>query len=641
MAAMLRKSREIGALEQTRQAFDKLDERRQKQQRALLRRSDFPSLLELNRPMSEAELAQREDVTAKINKIAKDLDADTKNFLVRLDSWLRPESTKGAPLQGLNDVRSKLATVEKQNSDSVTTVQQENAKLRGEVKGLTGLVEEMGARLAALEKKSADFTTQQGKDSVRLAMDLSRIEKMESKVADYSAIFAKVESVDLESLNSFITNEMSRQQETSDKQEVVVAALKKQMGAVQSDLQAVTKAQTELKGQQQRQHAELEASISSALASALASVPAPASASAPASAASVMPPPLLFPGDDFPSLRMDISELNEKTDKLESRHKSAISAIAKNTIDLKKLQDESQKDRMSWTSMSKTFGELLDQETRGRLEDSNRLKELETLVRQPQQLSTASHPVPTGTEVALIETSPRPPPSQLPKTIEPTDSVGSESGVLSTAIMPVGFQTTNLNSFMENNRHREGGIGPQDLEIALQADRAQIKLIEDSLQALRLDCYGQLSSLRMMVTTLDSQIYNITSRELFQAIIGHIEKLFPSPRQMQEDIRNMANQLSLMNQSSPTADKGLLQIPKDNKGLAAGPPKRASGDALNDGNAEGSASTKRQRVDVARQPSNGGLATSDSSNDLGIRPASTAKSVPVPKTAVPKAGTGS
>ncbi|CAK7563923.1 MAG: hypothetical protein SEPTF4163_001805 [Sporothrix epigloea] len=637
---MLRKSREIGVLEQTKHAFDKLDERRQKQQRALLRRSDFPSLLELNRPLSEAEIAQREDVTAKINKITKDLDADTKNFLVRLDGWLKPEPTKGAGAssQGLNDVRTKLAAVEKQNNDGMTTVQQENAKLRGEVKGLTGLVEEMGARLAALETKSTDLTTQQGKDSVRLAMDLSRIEKMENKVADYSAIFAKVESVDLESLNSFITNEMSRRKESLDKQEVAVAALKKQMGAVQSDLQAVTKAQTELKGQQQRQHAELEASISSALAS----MPAPALAPAPpAPAVSVMPPPLLFPGDDFPSLRMEISELNEKIDRLESRHKGAISAIAKNTIDLKKLQDESQKDRMSWASMSKTFGDLLDQQTRERLEDNNRLKELETLVRQPQQLSTASLPAPTGTEVAFIETSPRPPLSQLPKTVEPTNPIGTESGVLSTAVMPVDFQATNLNSYMENNRHREGGLGPQDLELALQADRAQIKSIEDSLQALRLDCYGQLSGLRLMVTTLDSQINNITSRELFQAIIGHIEKLFPNPRQMQEDIRSMANQLSVMNQSSPTADKALLQIPKDSKGPAAGPPKRASGDALNDGNAEGSSSTKRQRVDVARLPNNGSLATSDSSNDLGIRPASTAKSVPVPKSAVPKAGTSS
>ncbi|CAK7264971.1 hypothetical protein SEPCBS119000_001265 [Sporothrix epigloea] len=588
--------------------------------------------------MSEAETAQRQEVAAKLSKSSKNLEADTKNFLARLDSWLKPEPTKATPLQTPNDVRAELGVLEKQTNADVTTLRQDNAKLRGEIKGLTGLVAELGARLVALEGKSPDAAPQQETNAAGGATDLSRIEKMEATIAGQGVIVAKVETVDFASLNDFMANGKPRQQELLDKQENAVTTLREQMSTLQADLQAAAAAHTELKEQQQQQRVDFEAGLASVLASAPAAAPAPT----PTPTVSIPSAPLLFPGDDIPSLRMDISELNEKTDKLEARYRGAINAIAKNTIDVKKLQDELQKDRLSWTSMSTTFGHLLDQETRDRLADSGRLAELGLVVRQLQELPTASF-WPTGTEVAKIGTGSRASPAQVvPNTDNSTDSLGMQLGV--SPATPTVLQTLPpQNPLMESDNSRQGGLSPQVLEPALQPLQAQIKSVENDLQALRVSCFDQLSSLRMMVTTLDTQINNITTRELFQAIVGHLERLFPSSRQMQQDIKSMARavegvtqQLNGLKQSSPLADKP-LQI-KDNKGSAATSSKRALGEAPNDGNAEVSASAKRQRVDVARQPSNGSPATSDPANESGNRPAASTVSTPALKTPVPKSG---
>ncbi|CAK7229168.1 hypothetical protein SBRCBS47491_007156 [Sporothrix bragantina] len=483
----------------------------------------------------------------------------------------------------------------------------------------------MATRLALLEKTSTHLVTTTGQDSARLMTHSTAIGSIEAKLAGHGAILAKVEAVDLEAMNNFIFNEKPQQQESLSKQEIAVAKLQSQVIATQSALQVVTVTQNQLQAQQQQPANSTNSA--SASASTFASGPAPSSTP------SKIPAPLVFPGDDFPSLRIEISELNEKHEKLETRQKGAISAIAKNTIDLKKLQDELQKDRKSWTSMTKTFGDLLDKETKDRMADSERLKELGITVQQ-LQLQPAPALLPTeagqnqissaasGNEIDMAENDFGPFLSPIPEAVNPVGPV--EPSELPAALLAAGAQAA------PQLEQLDGSSGPQNLEHALQALQGRMKAAEDDIQAARADFDAQCATLRMMVSTLDSQFNNLTTKELYQAIIGHMEKVFPNPRQVRDDIKGLIGQIHLMKQHSLFVDKTLQKL-GDAVG-STGMEKRASAEASgNDSAAEESSSAKRQKVNGTRPSNNGEFASNDSANSsANVSASNTARVGPQP-----------
>ncbi|CAK7230709.1 hypothetical protein SCUCBS95973_007663 [Sporothrix curviconia] len=507
----------------------------------------------------------------------------------------------------------------------VTALQQDNERLRSQVTGLAGLVEEMATRLTVLEKTSTQLVTTAGQNAARLMTHSSTIGSLEAKVASQGAILSKVESVDLESLNNFMANEKPQQQETLNKQEIAVAKLKTQMIAVESGLQATTATQNQLKTQQQQQQQQ-QANNSISSASASASSPAPVIT--PPNVPAPAPASLVFPGDDFPSLRIEISELNEKTDKIETRQKGTISAIAKNTIDVKKLQDELQKHRVSWSTMSKTFGDLLDKETKDRLADSERLKELGNTVQQLQQqpLAAQTSASAASNEVEMAKTGLGPFLSPVPEAANPTDAVGS-------AEPPAPLKAVNAQGVPEGQQPN-GGPSPQDLENVLQVLQAlqeRMKSAEDGLQATRLDFDGQCATLRMMVSTLDSQFNNLTTKDLYHAIIGHMERLYPTPRQLREDIKSMIAEIHSMKQHGLAVDKALQRLGDFVDAIgAARISKRTSADAAgNDSSAEESLSAKRQKTKSARaSPNSGGPVMSDSGHGRANGSATAARAGP-------------
>ncbi|CAK7197736.1 hypothetical protein SEUCBS139899_000384 [Sporothrix eucalyptigena] len=425
---------------------------------------------------------------------------------------------------------------------------------------------------------------------------------LEARLAEHGAILAKVEAVDLESLNNFIVTEKPRQQETLNKQETDIAKLKTEMIAVQSGLQEARAAQA-----QQQDNGTI-------------ATPAPSSAPAPTPDVSkpTAPPPapattLVFPGDDFTSLRIEISKLNERilpleksSEKIKELETRQVKAMARNTIETNKLHEELQKDRKSWNNMSKIFGDLLDKETTDRMVDSERLKELEKNVQllqsQPQPVQPPpavgqeqAPPVAPGNDAEMAVTDLEPSLSPVPEPVNATDPV--ESVTFPAAALPTGAQATPQAQPEGNN------AGLQDLENALQILQTRMKATEDEIQSTRRDFNGQCSTIRMMVSTLDSQFNNLTTKELYQAIIGHMERLYPNARQLQEDVRHMAGQVTLMKEHNRAADEALKKL-GDAVGLSV-IQKRSLAEGTNNSGGDEASAAKRQRTNGTRPPDNG------------------------------------
>ncbi|ERS95036.1 hypothetical protein HMPREF1624_08525 [Sporothrix schenckii ATCC 58251] len=424
------------------------------------------------------------------------------------------------------------------------------------------------------------------------------IGSIQAIVADHSANITKIDSVVLKPINDFMTMEKPQLMEKLEKQEIALGKLRTEMLAIESGLKTSPPAD----GQSQGQHDKVHGTGSKT-----APVPAPTASNA------GTPPtttPLAFPGDDFTSLRIEISRLNERIGPLEKIPETVeniqsrqAKAVALNSIERNKLRDELRKEvRTGWDNLAVTFGDLIDKETKERSMDSERLKELERTLRDLKELpgSTTDNAriasTTANTDVDMAETTLEPFLSPVP---EPVSTVGPAEPIEPmeqlTAMPPAVTRVSNTGPATKSS---QPGSNPdvRDLEKEMRLLQQRMQYSEDDVRAVRVEFDGQCATLRMMVSTLDSQFNNLTTKDLFHAIIGHLEKMYPNARQLQEDVKRIGLDVNLIKQNNRITDETIQKL-EDIIAAPVGQKRLLAGRADNGGHVgESSSMIKRQKT---------------------------------------------
>ncbi|KAL1913690.1 hypothetical protein Sste5344_000654 [Sporothrix stenoceras] len=575
--AMLKKSRDVGEHEQVKKSLELLDKRREEQMRALSKKTDFPSLPELHRPKSEAEIKRHKVAEDNVAKSTSDLVSSTKNLLSHVFAWKQPVSVLESDVQSLKAKQDNM--YEKLKGPSLKTLEEDNARLREQVRDLAGLVENLSKRVPSMDEKvdsassaSTKLASVVEQLSTRSKIHSSMIEGIESKVTDLGTSIAKLEAVDLEAINDYMSKEKQHQLEKQKKQEVEIAKLKTQMLAVQNGLKSSTSAPTAERQPQGQQPEVQNAGTTST------STPVPVSMPAPAPAAAVpnqgTPPvttpatatPLVFPGDDFASLRIEISMLNERIapleklpgqiEELRTRHTKANAAQG---MEINKLRDEMRTNfYKGFDTMANKFGNLIDTESKER---SERLVELEEAIQKLKDQAaksaqsaqsdptaantqTQSAPPAANTDTAMAEATLEPFLSPVPEPVQPAEPVGP--------IEPL--------SALPARTQLAGGFTVQELEKEMRLLQERMQYSEDELRSVRVEFNGQCATLTMIVSTLDSQFNNLTTKDLYHSIIGHLEKLYPNPRQMQEDVKRMGADIHHLKKANENTNESVRKM---------------------------------------------------------------------------------
>jgi hypothetical protein len=562
--SLLRKSRDVGEHEQAKRSLDLLDKRRDEQMRALSRKTDYPSLPELHRPKSEAEIERRKVTEANVSKTTSDLVSASKALMSQLFAWKQPVATLE------DDVKSLKARQESMNSklqgQSLKALEEENTRLREQVEDLAGLVEalttkvvDLGLKIDSASSTSTNLVSQVEQLTTGSKIQASKIGVIEAKMTDHSTNMAKIETVDLEAINNYMITEKPRELERLNKQEVAIAKLKTEIHAVQSGLNAP--AATE-----QWQQAEVHGAGSN---------PAPVPAAAVSNhEAPPITTPIVFPGDDFTSLRIEISMLNERIlplekapEKLEELQMRQTKAIALNSIDRNKLREEMRTEiRGGLENMAKTFGDLIDKESKGRSADSERLAEVEKTIQrlQAHPASAAANvqnsPTVLSTDVEMAEATLEPFLSPVPEQLNPTGP--AEPGRPIEPVSALPQTTTQAPGASPTIEMPQLGDNPeiQVLEKDIQVLQERMQHSENEIRLVRVEFDGQCATLRMMVSTLDSQFNNLTSKDLYHAIIGHLEKMYPNVRQVQEDVKKLAAEVQQVKQNNRTTSETIEKM---------------------------------------------------------------------------------
>lgn len=556
--------------------------------RALSKKTDFPSLPELHRPKSEAEIRRREVAEENVAKTTADLVSSLKNFLSHVFAWKQPVAALESQVQSLRARQDN--TDAKLGGLSMKTLEDDNARLREQVQVLAGLIESLNKRVAGMSEEvhsmngtSTKLVSEVEQLSTRSKIHSSMIGAIKAKAIDHGTSIAKLEAVDLEAINDYMSTEKQHQLEKQNKQEVEIAKLKTQMLAVQNGLRVATPAPT-TERQPQGQQKDVHNAVTTS-----APVPAPAPAAVapnqetPTNTTQPTTTPIVFPGDDFTSLRIEISMLNERIvpleklpEKLEelgkvqtqqTQHTKA--AATQNDLEKKNFREEMRVElHNGFATMAEQFGDLVDKESKERSADSERLAELEKAVQQlkeqsasaPATASTQDVPPAANTDTAMAEETLEPFLSPVPEPVQPAGPAGPIEPIEPLSALPPATAQTLQTSLAVAPAQVAVGPDVQELEKEIHLLQERMQYSEDEVRSVRVEFDGQCATLRMMVSTLDSQFNNLTTKDLYNSITGHLEKMYPSPRQMQEDVKRIGADVIQLKQADRSTKETIQKM---------------------------------------------------------------------------------
>ena len=615
---------------------------------------DFPSVAEFNARMEKPREARLKAV-ADAEKLSGDTMSMCKNFVsqiiaqatkdmssggaalvpqgrssstdeklaasieARLDSKMKAEIAKAeakveaklvAKLEGLVDARvsAKLAThtggsqskgsvgqpeetVAKTQAaqDAVARLTEENARLSRQVAELMELVKPLDTEVQSAKGAHKRFDAEIGRLSAGAIKQTEQLEGIEAKLTGNDTAWTGIEPAHVKSIVEFLTAEKPKLEKDVEEQKTATASLKRDVQSLQSTPQAgVPRA---------------------------ADTPAPETSTAGAPVQN-RGATITFPGDDFESLRNEIGILNQRLGPIETASSTANMVSAHHATTIAQVQTDLKRAFDGHRTLAQVFDEMISKEITAREADSNRLRELETLVQQIQEegvhsssplSDVAATAIATAVASAILAPvsgsnsvhrlpalTPAPdglvasgPPVSAPAVLDPPTSSANandtamasvtsssalflppvpepETGDLGQGSQAAGLPpaesqliggdkaastiTSNIaNNIVANAASTASAI--QGLTIDVSQLQAKTQASDAEIKKNREEAESQCSALRHMIETLDNRFNNLTTKDMFNAIVGHIERTVPYPRQVEQDLKMVIERIKSVESS--------------------------------------------------------------------------------------------
>ncbi|EFW98651.1 hypothetical protein CMQ_4503 [Grosmannia clavigera kw1407] len=536
LISILQKCRQLGELEHDKTALEAQSKIQKAEAKMSLQRdSEYPVVPEILKQAQEADHARLLEVTGKAQKTRDILAQLCDKLLVEIRP--RPDQKSISLLEAVGKKQEHLAhelkalqdlsrtTISEQKKDTAqlkednANLKETNIQLQGEIASLkqevassregmaklTNLVTTLMSKVDGIDTATTNVGAEIRQLDVRATQQSSQADAMAEKMQGYDSILAAIDPTSLEQTTASSALERADMAKNICEQSTAVSELHSQVELLQTSIKA--------------------GNVVAARIAAPAPVPAPA----------------VFPGDDFTSVRFEIGKLGERLAKLESlprivdalsnSHQQAVMDQRTNTQKLLKANG----------GLSDVFGHLLKQETAARRKDLERVLSLEQIVsRFDSSAATAAKAVPAEEEkIPGSKATPEASKEPSPKDAGMPDSGAREgttndTSASASAPRPVGEASEVL-------------ADPRALQDKLTA-------LEDSVKKTGVDVGEKYTQLRMMIATLDNQFNNLTTKDLFVAIIGQVEILYPNTRQLQQDITAVADKVRKLEQASTRAE---------------------------------------------------------------------------------------
>ncbi len=615
LLGLLRNYRQTTVLEHDKELLDRASKRREQEQQIMGRFSDLPSLPELQNLPSRVERARVEQLANAIEKRENDLASMSQSFVSQV----------------LAQARQSHATNELMHA-STGRLQEENRKLRDDVARLSGLVDKLSTKVEALASTNTGLNTEVGRLTARAVAQTSTLENMQNKLSSYGDIdhrLASIEQVkvsDLHSIHQFVTTDIPRLQQVVDEQKTTISRLKTDLASVHCNAQTAT-----------------------------------VSATAPTAERAVA-----FPGDDFATLRFEIGALKERMASVEAANSTAASVEALkekmesvealeermvsvealkpvvdrlNTMQIKSSAASHAKD----VSMQKmqdriyvVFGNMIDEQTKARRADRQRLAQVEAVLnelRDAQSAQSAQLAAARDEAAAAVAPTARPAednaaraaPEHAPGPCPAAPAYEAPGAAAQPGYDPVRGIVGDYQPVPQSQATAppEMVAQPPDYKplldammVELAALKTRVQAAEDGVQGVRLEADAQVTSLRLMVMTLDTQFSNLTTKDLFNAIVGHIEKMYPNGRQLQQDLQSIVKQIQAIEKHDRNADNAIRAIAE----AVNVPPDSSLKRPLADVAAAGAMSNGGDAVGAKRRRTNGTAAGTEAGGTSHLAP---------------------
>ncbi|OAA67333.1 hypothetical protein SPI_01909 [Niveomyces insectorum RCEF 264] len=689
LLSLLQKCREVGELEHDKAAVNSLLQKREADLKSFVaKHSEFPSVVALHRQALEPLQLRREKATRTVQKTLGELSDLSRRFLSELQAGTQPcpgaTTARDSPETGDDALARRLesalaakletslpakledsltAKLEKgvmvKLEDSLTTklegalaarleaslttkletslmakleasraamsefslaaksLENENVALKGQLATLSGAVDALATKLENMS--AAD--TRVGEDVERLvASDATHriaLNALQGKVDSYGRTLAEIDLASLAKINAFLVLEQPDIARRLQQHDARLVNLQQDVAALRAGTQLVGTAQTQAQAQQQQKGNGAAEKTTAAAAAAAAGI-----AGAPVATA-----PLVFPGDDFASVRIEIGSLNEKITPLAQEVGRLASQQAKI---IATQQANMNKLIQTQTSMSEAFGNMLDKEAEARHEETERVSKLEDFVLQINALSSAGAKLPPATagrqnEREMSGTPPGPSSASAPAPTaqestpllvqQPNGHAAAAAATLptttatatatsTTTTVPTALTVADAQS-VSDVASASTVAAHASLLSELQALQARVQATETRIQGAMSEIEGRCATLQFMFTTLDTQYNNLTTKELFSSIVGHMEKLYPNARQLQQDMESLVVRLRAIEQHDRASDEAIRRIAEAISVPMTPTLKRSLGIGGTGGGPNDALAAKRRKTNGSIPPENG------------------------------------